>query len=288
MKNYKPYLLTFLLSSLNALAIDSFSTDIERLTLSGREGTLSARELIVGSGTGKIGFKSSGDRMFGEIKIRPSGLTMQATNGMVVSSETSYGLSLLNEMLLEEAKVIYGPKETTLTTSYVMASNPKARGEATGVSLKCTTGADCSLQADKVLVDSKTLLKGINFSCLFANCSRHFTFSVQALDEGNAMRIRSLETRGLIEIKDLRTMTLKRVENIISLDGKVHILFGVTGFNLVAEIVTLNDDLLELKIKTLKLSDTLSVRDFSKYLIRKLLSSKNVSMNGDHVVIRFR
>lgn len=282
-------IMSLLLLPQNVFAIDYLTVDIERLTLSGPNGTLTTKELVVGEGNDRIGYKNAGELLFGELLLNPKGLELKTSNGMFITSTDSLGVDLVKELNVENGFLNVDPKVTKFSADYVMASNAKAKGEGKGIHVVCEKKKDCNVSADKLLVDGQTMLKKVTFSCLQAKCSNQFQFNVGELDEGRSIKFRSLQTRGFIEIKDLRNLSLKRVDQRLTLDGNLKLLVGSIGFDVEADIVTLNDDVIELSLKKVKLSDTLSIRDLTKYLIRELLSSKSVSMNGDdHIVIKLR
>lgn len=283
----KKLLLAFVISS-NVLAADNITFQIERLRFQGDHGEVTSKEISVGEGTDSIGFKSDNDLFEGDILIKDKDLEITASNGMFIKSISPVQLkdvpvTIVNNGIFYSTPLNLGLKAEQMSTS---VSNVKL--DISHLNFNCVEKANCNALASHLIVDSNMVITSPVFTCEKANCINNFNLEIGNLDDGKSFTAFNAVDKSLIDLKDLRSISLKRLGNELALTGKVHVLIGVISFELGARIVTLNKDILELHIGKVKLAKMLSVRDFTMFLASKILSSKSFTMNGDNLIIKLR
>lgn len=285
----KKIFLTSLLLTMKSYAVDTITFQIDHLNFAGDSGTVNSREIVISSGTDAIGFKSAATELFeGEIEVKGKELSISAGNGMFIKSVSPVELKDIPETVVQSGKFYSEPTRLGLSAQQVSTSVSNIKLNVSNLDFKCDVGANCNARATTLLVDNNMLVKAPEFTCVKDNCVKDFTLALSSLDDGKNFVVKNLQTKAFVNMKDLRTVTLKRKGNDVNLDGKVHVLIGVLGFEVKATIVNLTEEVLEMKVNKVKVSDFLSVTDFTTFLAKKLLSSKSFYMNGDNIVIKLK
>lgn len=276
------------LFSLNAFAVDNITFQIDRLNFSGDRGSVISKNISIGSGSDSIGFNSATELFHGTIVIKDKVLEIAAENGMFIKSSSPLDLKDIPETVVENGVFFSEPTKLGLKANFLSTSISNILLEVGQLDFNCNEGGSCNARANKMVVDSNMLITKPEFTCTKANCIEDFVLNVSGMDDGKIFVVRNVSTRAFVDLKDLTGLTFKRSGKYLSLTGRVKVLLARLGFELKAEIVRLDQDILELHVNKVVISDFLSVTDFTMFLAKKILSTKSFTMNGDNLIIKLR
>ncbi len=280
-------LLSLILLSFKILAEDATFT-IKELRMSGDQGTMISSQFLIKSGTGQIGFKTNREDFEGEIVVKDKGLLIQGTNGMYIKAESPVDITSIPETFISDALLINEDKLLSLRAGFISTSVSSFHLDVNDLLFRCE-GGECGASASRLTVDNNLKIDAPTFNCPKEKCIEHFKLTINQLNSNLKFSVRSLETRGLIDLDDLSEITFTREMERLNFDGRVKIpLFGRTSFNLKAVILSVTDTEMKIEVRKAGVGKHLSVTDLTMFLARKLLGGKAYSIHDNIITIRLK
>jgi hypothetical protein len=269
----------------NASATDSITFQIDHLLFEGNHGIVKSKEIDIVSGSSRIGFKAINDPFSANILIQEKNIIFTGTNGMYMETETPVNLNDTPLTIVENGMFTSNDTQLALSANYLSTSVAGIKLDAANINFNCELLGKCHANAGQLVFDEHTLLINPTFKCIKSNCEKSFELAIAGFEQGNNITVNRTVNKSLVELHNLRTISLKRNENNLDFEGKIHLWVGVVGFVLKTEIVAQNNDILELHIGSLRVEDFISLKDFSLFLARKLITTKKITMEGDNLTI---
>lgn len=285
----KKTLLLGLLLSFNLHAED-VAFKIDQFNMVGDQGRLISKEFTIISDTGQIGFKSNGEDFDGEVTLRDKVMLIQGTNGMFIKAEAPVNIKSIPETSITNATFINQKELLSLEAQALSTSVSNFHIDTQNLNFRCVDGAQCQASASFLVWDRNLKIVSPTFVCQKDHCIDNFTLTVNQLSNDLKFFARNnLETKSIIELEDLSSITFVKGGNNLDFTGKVKIpLFGRVDFLVKGVIVNLTKERMDISLRKVKVGKYLSVTDLTLFLAKKLLGGKSFNISGDVISINLK
>lgn len=277
----------FLVTPIQAQSFGETYFSIKHLDLVDGEGEIIAHKFHVQTPTDEIRY-SGADLFTGLVKVADGEIKVSGNNGMGLKTKKEIKLPPNSQFEILDAKYLANDNELALEAKEFKGSAKGFKFYGEQALVTCLTGKTCQGSVGALSLDTDLKLEGIKISCEERRCAENAQVEVSGIaDVDPRVYDQKLKTKSIIDVKDLRSLSLRRNKNAVELNGNLKILFGSVGFNVQAEIISYTANQISVKIQKVKVSDLISMKDLTLYLVKKFLKNKNYILQDDVVIFNY-